>query len=289
MTNQVDVLRIREYFQDGMISLAQQREAKLLGVAERKMIKGKMASFNRIHKRSLTETASRLPSTPFNEQQYSRRSVILKRYIDGDAIDRRDLLESGIDALNPVMAEMVNAYNRLVDLTIINAALGTALTGEDGAGTQALPSGQKVTTTGGLTSAKIREALAILGNADVPLDDLFLIVNQEAFNDLLAINEFVSLDYVNNTPNVSGMVGNIYGAKVIKTQMINSADDGAVSSDRPAILMTSNAIKLAVGIDPIYLAEPDINSLGNMKIAFDTMLGAVRVEDEQVVRIKVVE
>lgn len=73
-----------------------------------------------------------------------------------------------------------------------------------------------------LNRASILAALQLLDEADVPQDGRFLVVSPAQHVDLLTINEFISSDYVNNKPTVSGMIGSVYGVPVYKTTNIKA-------------------------------------------------------------------
>jgi hypothetical protein len=71
-----------------------------------------------------------------------------------------------------------------------------------------------------LSEAPILAAKQILDERDVPEADRVLIVSPAQYNQLLLNQEFISMDFVQNAPVVTGMVGTLYGMPVIKTTQI---------------------------------------------------------------------
>ncbi|MBD2200154.1 MULTISPECIES: phage capsid protein [Calothrix] len=63
-------------------------------------------------------------------------------------------------------------------------------------------------------------AKVILDRADVPEEDRVLLVSPTQYNQLLAVDKFISMDYSKGMPVVSGVVGTIFGVPVIMTSQI---------------------------------------------------------------------
>lgn len=84
-------------------------------------------------------------------------------------------------------------------------------------------------TSGGtplsMNRAGLLAGIELLDEANVPDENRVLIVSPSQHLDLLTIEQFISADYVNNRPTVSGMVGQLYGIPVLKTNaiVVNSA------------------------------------------------------------------
>jgi hypothetical protein len=77
------------------------------------------------------------------------------------------------------------ALGRAMDDVIIAAATATSLTGEDGTTSTTFPAAQTATTTaGGLTVAKLREAMQLLIAAEVDVDNEELCSAPSALNSM---------------------------------------------------------------------------------------------------------
>lgn len=81
-------------------------------------------------------------------------------------------------------------------------------------------------------------ARAVLFEADVPDNDLCLIVSPRQEASILTINQFISIDYSNNKPVSDGVIGKLMGIDVIRTSLLgaNSATgwrNGASGAQEP--------------------------------------------------------
>jgi hypothetical protein len=71
-----------------------------------------------------------------------------------------------------------------------------------------------------LNRAAILSAKQILDEADVPMSGRKMITSVGGYNDLLTIDEFISADYVNGQPTVTGRVGTLFGMEVLSTSQV---------------------------------------------------------------------
>jgi hypothetical protein len=92
-----------------------------------------------------------------------KRWVFPTDYEWADLIDDQDKLRIIADPTSPYAINGAMALGRAMDDLIITAATATSLTGEDGTTSTAFPAAQTAgTTAGGLTVAKLREAMQLL-------------------------------------------------------------------------------------------------------------------------------
>lgn len=94
-----------------------------------------------------------------------------------------------------------------------------------------------------LTYAALLLAKQKLDEADVPEDGRYVLVSPAQYIDLLSINQFISIDYANTKPVVTGSVGKILDMDVIMTTQIgvNSLTgfvngQGALPQPTPGVL-----------------------------------------------------
>lgn len=80
--------------------------------------------------------------------------------------------------------------------------------------------GRVVSGGSALSLANILTARLLLLQADVPLDDLVLVISPAQHASLLSITQFISSDFVNGRPVETGKVGSLYGIPVIVTNAI---------------------------------------------------------------------
>ena len=71
-----------------------------------------------------------------------------------------------------------------------------------------------------LNRAAILAARLVMQQADVPLDDVVLIVSPAQYTSLLSIDGFINGFYVEGKPTMTGRVGNLYGIPVMETNHI---------------------------------------------------------------------
>jgi len=109
-----------------------------------------------------------------------------------------------------------------------------------------IPAAQRVVVGGGaapaagagLNRAALLAAKVILDKADVPQEGRVLYVSPAQYISLLSITEFVSADFVNGAPTVTGMVGTLFGVPVVMSTILtkNGADVitmGSATLDSP--------------------------------------------------------
>lgn len=81
--------------------------------------------------------------------------------------------------------------------------------------------GTNTGTSQPLNQASILAAKEILDLADVPMEGRALLVGWQQYNSLLAIDEFISMDYVQGSAVNTGRIGKLYDIPVIATSLIS--------------------------------------------------------------------
>jgi len=204
-----------------------------------------------------------------------------------DLVDKVDKLKLINDPTNPYVMNAASAFGRTKDDVIITAALGTAETGEDGSGSQALPTAQKIVHgSAGLTLAKLISAKEILMEADVDPDlPQYCFYNGAMLTDLLNDSTITSADYNTVKLLVEGKVDTFMGYKFIHTERLTQDS----TPNRQCIVMTQGAIGLGLPEDvTVKISERDDKNYST-QVYVEMSIGAVRLEDAQVVEIAVVE
>jgi len=80
--------------------------------------------------------------------------------------------------------------------------------------------GTETGTPQGLDRASILAAKQLMDEAKVPMSGRVLYVSPAQAIDLLTIEQFINVDYVNNKPTMTGMVGSLYGINVVVSNNI---------------------------------------------------------------------
>ena len=168
--------------------LLQQRGSKLRGAVMEDSYHGKSgAAVNQVGAVTAQLRTSRHADTPLIETPHDKRWVFPLDYEWADLIDDVDKLKIIADPTSPYAINGAMAIGRAMDDEIIAKATATALTGEDGTTSTTFPAGQTAATTaGGLTVAKLREAMQLLIAAEVDVDNepLFCAIGAQQRHDL---------------------------------------------------------------------------------------------------------
>ena len=132
------------------------------------------------------------------------------------------------------------------------------------------------------SDAGFREAIELLDDADVPMDNRFMVVPPSVKKDILGIDRFNSSDFINGRPVENGLIGDIYGVKIYvstnlkekETASANSAGGRLVSgfiAHRDAFIL---ATQMGVRVQTQYKQE----YLGDLMTA-DTIYGVAELRD----------
>jgi hypothetical protein len=96
-------------------------------------------------------------------------------------------------------------------------------------------------SAGDFSDAAFRDAIQILDDADVPMDNRKLVVPPAARNHIMGIDRYVSSDFVNGKGVVNGKIGELYGINVYVST--NLPDNG--EGEKPCLLFHTDALVIA--------------------------------------------
>lgn len=183
MSTTIDQAFIKQFERE--VHEAYQRQGSKLRNTVRTIsnVNGSSAVFQKVGK-GTASTKSTHGMVPVMNLDHSNIEVTLQDFYAGDWVDRLDELKTNIDERQVIAAAGANALGRKTDELIIDE-LATA--------SQNVIADSNV----GMTKAKLLEAFETFGEKDVPDDgQRFCIVGWKQWSELLAIDEFVSADYV---------------------------------------------------------------------------------------------
>lgn len=288
MSDQITTAFVKQY-QDNVTFLSQQKGSRLRDRVEvKENVVGKTAFFDQIGKTSARRNPARHSDSPLISNPHERRAASLIDIDTGDLVDKNDTVRLLIDPTSKYSKNMAWAIGREIDDIIIEAALGTAKTGEEGTGSQALPSAQKIAVGAtGLTLAKLREAKKLLRAAEVDLDEdeLYMAVSAEQLDDLLSDSTITSADFNTVKALVNGDIDSFMGFKFVHTERLTT--DG--SGDRQVIAWAKSGIGLAIGMDITGEIAKRADKRFSWYAYYCATVGAVRIEDVKVVEIACAE
>ena len=106
-----------------------------------------------------------------------------------------------------------------------------------------------VTTSDVFTDDFFRDMVQKMDDADVPMDNRFLVIPPSLRNAMMGIDRYVSSDFVNDKGVVNGKIGNLYGVDIYVSTNVpvieTAADNAAGGAVRGAILGHKDSMVLA--------------------------------------------
>lgn len=266
--------------------LLQQRGSRLRKAVMEEAFTGKAAkAVEQIGAVSAQERTSRHADTPLISTPHDARWIFPRDFNWADLIDDIDKLKMLIDPSSPYSINAANALGRKMDEIIIDAALGTSLTGANGTTSTAFDTAnqQIAASSKGMTVEKLREAKKILmaNEVDVETDPLYVAITAEEHDDLLAETQTTSLDYNTRPVLVDGAITRFMGFNFIHTELLGV--DG--SSNRRCIAWAKSGMCLGIwnDIETKIDTRPDKNY--STQVYAGATFGATRKEEGKVVEI----
>lgn len=191
MSTSIDNVFIKQFEADVHLAYQQMGTKLRSTVRSKSGVVGASTTFQKIG-RGTASTKSRHGIVPVMNLNHEPVECILQDYYAGDWIDALDELKTNVDERRVVASAGAYALGRKTDELIIDA-MRTATTDVGDYST-------------GLSKTLILSAIEQLNTHDVPDDGRrFAVVGVHQWNELLAMDEFVSADYVGDSlPLVSG-------------------------------------------------------------------------------------
>jgi len=230
--------------------LSQQKGSKLRSFVRSEMQKGKYEFFERLGATAAVLKASRHGDTPLMNSDHSRRRVGLADYEWADMIDNEDKIRTLIDPQSAYVQSAMMAMGRSMDDVIIEAALGTAYSGEEGATSVVLPASQFIGAVASSAVSNLNVATLIKIKSKFGVNDvdaeipLHIAVTQSQIDALLGDSQVTSADYNNVKALVEGKVDSFMGFKFHRLQRLPTSGSGGFVA---TINTTSGAVTLSTG------------------------------------------
>ena len=303
----VDVAFVKQYH-DMLKVQYQQTGSKLLNLIDPLMVhrgvKGEMDEHDRLGAAEATDITTRHGDTTYLNPAHTRRWARLVPSEGAVLIDKADKVRTLIDAQSGYRSTVVSALGRRTDRHIINALGGTALTGVEGAGTQALPSAQKVaigtTPNDVLTLTKIKTSAALLDKAGVPAgaENRIFAYAPGQTPALLAITQASSSDFTKNKIYDKGSMDGIEWMGFLWVLIPDVLDpDSAVlnrmlplsSTTRSCYAFGRGAVGASIGEDIQSFIDVLPAKRHSTQVRSSMDMAAVRVWDNAVVEVAALE
>lgn len=283
MSATINQAHVMQYKAD-IILLSQQRGSRLRKtVREDGNIIGKRVYFDRLGVAAAQKVTTRHGDTPLMNTPHSRRAANMVDYDWADLLDKADSTKILTNPTGKYTISGSNALGRAQDDEIITALGGSAMEGEEGGSTVALPSAQKVAhATTNLTLAKLLTANRMLDEAEV--DEMYkryIACSAKQIEGLLGDTSLTSTDFNTVRTLVNGKIDSFMGFTFVRTERLGTDANG----DRKVYAYAETAVGLGVPQDITVDVGPRRDKRNATQVYLCQSLGAVRIEDVQVVEI----
>tara|TARA_R100001082_G_scaffold90694_1_gene57279 strand:+ start:807 stop:1712 length:906 start_codon:yes stop_codon:yes gene_type:complete len=180
-------------------------------------------------------------------------------------------------------ADLVEKYSRMMGEALsrqVDADIWTEL--------QSLEDSLNLADDDTLTAGKFEEALATLGEADIPYMDgeCAMVVNPTLFADILNPSAGIAQYFIRNDAVGegnrglrSGLVGSLYGIDVYMSNTVDTANEGGAGANTiSGAIFHKSAVAFASQQDVRVQSEYSIDALGT-KVVADLLYGVKRIDD----------
>lgn len=268
-------------FERNLRHLAQQGDTRLRRFVTEVSGSGEKHNFERLGQAAASQKTSARTATPTSDLEWSRRVALAQTFHTGETVEQEDIVQMLVDPNSNVSSALAMAMRRQVDDVIIAAATGSALTGDGTSVT--FPATQVVGDgTDEISLDVIYETQELFMSNDVdPDENIVMVIGPKQQRKLLQYMEVTSGDYQNAKALATGVLPNYMGFDWVVSNRLLSPASGQID----CLAFTKKAIGLMVNRDiTAKVAEDPTISFAWRLYAFMTM-GAVRVEDEHIVKI----
>lgn len=289
MSTEITTAFVQQY-RDTVMHLVQQKGSVLRPfVRVTSGLVGKRSYFDQIGKVEPVAVTTRHRDSPLVSTPHRRRAMDLTDWELGDMVDSIDKVRLLIDPGSSYVQAQAMGFGRQIDRKLIDAMRDSALTGETGATSTALPSTQKVAVdyvesgvaaNSSLTIAKLRRAKEIMDANEVPADDRHIAIGSHELNKLLQDSLIQSIDTNIVRALVDGVISKYMGFQFHNTELLETS-----GTSRFILAWHRDGVQLGFGLEPrARIAERADKAFG-MYYFMEMTLGTTRLEEERVVEI----
>ena len=282
-------------FQANVRHLAQQEKSKLLKFVDSTSPEAETNAWDRLSSGDMG-AKSRNTANATNEtgRQWSRRQAVATPFIDHELVETQDINMMLVDPNSKLIQSMAMAAGREYDDIIIAAATGSAnvITRSSGVPTTtgtAFAAGQILSDYSVDISFDLVaqvQRLFMQNDIDPSVPKVAVIGPQQVYQ-LLNLTEQTSSDYVNRqalqTLNATGIVPNWMGFTWVMSTRLTEP----TTAQKSLLFFTERAIGLHVAQDITTYCAQDPSRQYAWRPQTEFTAGAVRVEDEQIVWLKI--
>ena len=271
-------------FENNVRHLAQQSEARLRMCVQEKSVSSEKHNWETMGQNSAQLKTTARQATPENDSDWGRRTSIASTYDVGDTTEQEDPVQMLVDPNSNITRSIGMAMRRQIDDVIIAAATGDSRDGDGN--TVAFPAGQIVGDgTASFSYDGVTEIYEKFMENDIDPDiQKYMVIGPKQLRKMQQLTEYTSSDYVNvKALASSGFVRSWMGFDwIVSTRLLDPsiAQDG---SEITAFALTNRAIGMQMNRDITTRVAEDPSTSFLWRIYAYMTLGAIRVEDEQIV------
>ena len=270
-------------FESNVRHLAQQSMNRLRPYITEKPTNGRSHRWDRLAPTDAVQKTTKRQATPFQDGDWTGRVSQPQVWNWADSYEEEDIVQMLIDPNSALTTSGAMAMGRAQDDLIIAAATAAALT-EDGTTTSPFPAGQIVGDgTGTFTFDVVTEVFEKFTTNDIELDiPKVFVIGPTQLRKLQQLVEYTSSDYANvKALAENGFVPNWMGFTWVLSNRLNVPVAGQID----CLAFSPYAIGMQVNLDTITKVAEDPGSSFAWVIYMEWVMGAVRVEDEHIVRV----
>lgn len=270
-------------FERNVRHLAQQSPTRLRKYVTERAVTSEKHNWERIGSNEAVAKGGARTATPMNDSDWSRRVSLTNTIHMGDTVEPEDLVQMLIEPKSNIAMSQAMGMRRGIDDIIISAATADALDGDGNS--IALPASQIVGDgTGEITLDTVLQVQEKFYENDIQMDDMqraVMVIGPKQQRKLLNLMEVTSGDYQERKALASGYMPNWLGFDwVVSTRLQNPA-----AGEIDCLCFTPQAIGMQVNKDIWTKVAEDPTLSFAWRIYTAMTMGAVRVEDEHMVRI----
>jgi len=281
-------------FRDNFWELAQQTNSRI-GSSPAVLFlpsKGKTQNMGRIGRVELTEVNTRNPNKQFGDYNLDNRQLTKRRFTKTIQIDQLyDVNELIADPTSDILRQLINAKERVIDLVLIQAAVGNVLVGAPDEAPSAVTAANDgvitITATGGMDYDDIKSITENYINNDLSVEDYrgaLLCLTGKENSDLMSITQFINTDYIAAKPVDESMqdqvgiykivffAGSVSGGITVNNPIL---PEGVTNRSCVVLAPQSLAVSMEIGDVSVEKSATKVNSTD---ITVDFWINAMRTE-----------
>lgn len=266
--------------------LAQQGITRLRPWVMEKSVQSEGHNWERLGTQEALEKTGRLVDTPEQDYPFSRRKSIPVTYHTGDSTEQDDIVQMIVDPNSNIAMAQAKAMRRAHDDEIIAACVGDSRDGQGN--TVAFDTDQEVGDGSlSINFDIVTEVTEVFMANDIdPGEQKVFVISPRQARKLLQLTEATSGDYNAVRPlTAMGYIESWMGYTWLVSTRLPDASAGQDGSEEYCFAMTRKAVGLQMNRDIFAEIAKDPSKSFAWRIYAESSFGAIRVEDEHLVRV----